>query len=113
MDNLVDSRMKTPIAHNAPYMEVGLQGYRVRALYDTGSNTTIVSSTLARQLGLRWEPYYGTFRQASGTRAQFIGKLGKVVVQFHDSLAVITQGIRVMEAEDKELQMILGMDIFN
>ena len=112
MQDFLDGRKYTPIAASAPYLEVGLQGYRVRALYDTGSNTTIISSHLAKRLGLGWSHFSGQFRQASGARAAFIGKLGKTSVQIHDCLGLLTEGIRVMDTEDTEMQMIIGTDLF-
>ena len=55
-----------------------LGGKKVNALYDTGSNCTIISKTLAKALGLGIMEYAAMFRQAAGGNAKFVGKLGRV-----------------------------------
>ena len=44
--------------------------------------------------------------------AKFVGKVGKVMVQLHDKLGLEVEGLRVMEAADDKLQVILGSDLF-
>ncbi len=53
MGDAKDVRSLTPLqASGMTYVDVVVNGKRVRALYDTGSNCTIVSEALARALGL-------------------------------------------------------------
>ena len=60
MTMALDKRYLTPQQDGAHYVE--LDGRRVRGLYDTGSNCTIVSKKLARELGMQTLPYNGNFR---------------------------------------------------
>ena len=52
----------TPTAPEGQYVCVSLAGKAINALYDTGSNYTIVSRTLARKLGLLVHEYEASFR---------------------------------------------------
>lgn len=62
---------------------------------------------------MQTKPYDAYFRQAAGSKARFVGKLGETKLQLHDSLEAIVDGIRVMDSEDNNLQCILGTDLFD
>ena len=43
----------TPTAPEGQYVRMALEGKAINALYDTGSNCTIISKALAKQLGVK------------------------------------------------------------
>lgn len=93
-----DARKLTPLlAAGMTYVDVVVAGTLVRALYDTGSNCTIVSESLARALNLSATPFTRSFTLANGSRGSFVGKLPSLEIQLHDSLALEVEGVRVME----------------
>ncbi len=47
-----DCSKLTPMSPEGQYLKVVLGGKKVNALYDTGSNCTIISNTLAKALNL-------------------------------------------------------------
>lgn len=59
------------------------------------------------------EAYSATFRQATGAHSKFVGRLGDVMLQLHDNLELLTNGIRVMDTMDGDLEFILGSDVFD
>lgn len=73
-----DARHLTPVQRGGQYLELCIAGKRVYGLYDTGSNCTIVSKKLADGLKLPQTSYGASFRQASGSMAKFVGKVGNV-----------------------------------
>ncbi len=52
----------TPTAPGGQYVRLNLGGKTVNALYDTGSNCTVISQTLAQQLGLPVQAYSAQFK---------------------------------------------------
>ena len=79
------------------YVDVGVQGRLVRALYDTGSNCTIISEALASTLQLPREPFHKAFTLANGSRGTFTGRIPKLELQLHDNLSLEVEGVRVMK----------------
>ena len=109
----VNKRHLTPQTPGGCYLPVVINGNMVLALYDPGSNATIISDKLARELGEAPLPYNNTFRQAAGAKGRFSGKLGQTKLQLHEKLTLDVVDIRVMATEDSQLQFILGTDLFN
>lgn len=99
----MDKRHLTPEYPGGQYIDLVLNGRRVLGLYDPGSNVSIISSQLARELGEKLLPYEGTFRQAAGATGKFVGKLGATRLQLHDKMSITAEGLRVMEAADNKL----------
>ena len=81
-------------------------------LYNIIFNVTILSESLAKELGLPIATYKGTLHQVTGYIGHFIGKPGTIKVQLQDSLELMVGGIRVMAAADNKLQFVLGIDLF-
>ena len=78
----------------------------MHALFNTGSNVTLLNTKLAEQLGLKVEEYISTFRMASGASACFIGRLPRIKLQLHDSLAVMMEGIGFIDGTADHMSII-------
>ena len=85
------------------YIDLVLKGWRLLGLYDPGSNVSIISSQLARELGEQFLPYEVTFHQAPVVTGKFVGKLGATRLQLHHKMSITAEGLRVMEAADNKL----------
>lgn len=57
-----DFTRATPTAPEGQYVRLNLGGKAVNALYDTGSNCTIISQALAEQMRLPVQAYQSQFR---------------------------------------------------
>ena len=77
----VDKRHLTRMTPMAQYFDVSLDNYRVYALNDTGSTFTLVSSALAKELGLRINPAgKARFKVVDGAVKSFVGTLDEQVI---------------------------------
>ena len=68
----------------------------MHALFDTGSNITLQTRRLAKQLRLHVQEYTSTFQVASGAGACFVGWPLRTRLQLHDFLAYIVESIQVI-----------------
>ena len=66
MSKSVDKRYLTPMAAGTKYLDVVVNGVLVRGMYDTGSNVTMMTKKLAKEIGVPTLPYSAKFRQANG-----------------------------------------------
>ena len=89
----MDKLYFTPMLPGGQYLNMVLEGQRVYELYDTRSNGTILSESLAKDLGLPITPYKRAFHQAAGHIGCFIGKLSTIKVQMHYGLELVVGGI--------------------
>ena len=65
----------------AQYFDISLDNYRVYALNYTGSTFTLVSSALAKELGLRINPTgKARFKVVDGAVRSFVGTLDEQVI---------------------------------
>lgn len=62
MSSYADKRHLTPAEVSSQYIDVIVAGKRLRGMYDTGSNVTLLAASVAKQLNLPILPYPGTFR---------------------------------------------------
>ena len=109
LDAHVDKRALCAVGSAQKYLDVVVDGYRLWAMNDPGSAFSIVSSTLAKELGWRIEWPKDRFRVIDGKTYEFEGRLGEVELQLHDALSVFVTGIRVVSSS-KHL-MLLGTDV--
>ena len=65
----------------------------MHALFDTGSNVTLLNKKLVYQLGLNMVVYTSTFWEAAGASVRFVGRLPRTKLLLHDSLNVIVESI--------------------
>jgi len=63
---------------------------------DPGSAFTLISSALAKELGVRVEGPKDKFKMIDGKICAFNGRLGELELQLHDSLSVLVRHIRVV-----------------
>ena len=66
------------------------------ALFDTSRNFTVLNDKLAKQLCLNVEAYTSNFQVASSVNVCTVKWLPKRSLQFHNSLAVMVKGIRMI-----------------
>ena len=85
----------------------------VYILFNTGSNVTLLNKKLAEQLDLNVEEYASTFWMASCAGAHFTRKLPRARLQLHDSLAVMVEGIRIINRTADCISIILGTGFFD
>ena len=82
------------------------------SMYNTGSNVTLLNRKLAKQLGLNVKEYASFFWLASGAHAQLVGLFLRTRLQLYNSLAVMVEGIRVIDRAVYYMSIILGLDIY-
>ena len=68
---------------------------------------------LAEQLGLNEEEYTSTFRVASAASERFVEWLPKTMLHLHDSLAVMIEGIQIIDAQQIICPLFQGPVFFN
>ena len=56
--------------------------------------------------------YTLTIRMPSGAGVCFMGRLLRIRLQLHNSLAILVEGIQIINGAFKHMYMILGTDVF-
>lgn len=97
-----------PVSNNSPFVNVLVDGrFKLRAIIDTGSTTTIMSSGLYRLLDkLDLVPTSTGFRGVNG-RDQYDGILEQLPLQFTDKLKI---KINVAVVPSEEFFLLIGSD---
>lgn len=106
-----DLSQECPIRINCPTINVLFDTYKVRAIVDTGSTTTIISKGLLDcmpETATKLQATSYTFRGVGGKSQQYEGMLPKVKFKLTDKLGV-TLNVAVTPTTDKYL--LLGNDI--
>ena len=106
----LDRRTLITMKPGARYVDVVFDTFRLWALFDTGANFSMITSRLARDLGLTLAPFNRTFLVANGVVGRFAGLIREAKLQLHDSLEVTLKNVRVIEASYSGL--LLGTDVF-
>ena len=85
----------------------------MRALFDIGSNITLLDTKLAEKIGLNVDKYILIFWVALGAIAYFIGWFSRTKLQSHDSLAVMGEGIQIIDGAVNHMSIILEIHAFD
>lgn len=108
-----DLTNKQPIRANVPQINVVIGGqYKVRAIIDSGSTNTILSSGLMKEmkeLQVTMKPTSQTFLGVAEQRLSYAGILPSVSLQFADNIKVSAQ-VAVVD-NDADFIMLIGNDI--
>lgn len=106
-----DLAQECPVRINCPTINVLFDNYKVRAIVDTGSTTTIISKGLLdcmSETAPKLQATSYTFRGVGGKSDRYAGMLPKVKLALTDKVKV-TLNVAVTPTTDKYL--LLGNDV--
>ena len=93
--------------------QIKLNNTNVQAMIDTGSEITLISKQIARQLKLNMKPYNGAIPVAANGKALPILGEVKVTIKINDNVSaiLIKTIVQVIEKLPKHFDVLIGQDI--